>query len=95
LFYDNDVERRELYGKAGAYRPKPYGCEYRVLSNRWLTSSTLIGWVFRNTALALQKCATDFLPDRFGNIEEVINTSNREEAMRIIRDAGIPMPEVQ
>lgn len=28
--------RRERYGVAGLYRPKPYGIEYRTLSNMWL-----------------------------------------------------------
>lgn len=28
--------RRQTYGTAGRYRPKPYGVEYRTLSNSWL-----------------------------------------------------------
>ena len=35
-----------MYGKAGAFRPKPYGMEYRVLSNFWLTSDVHMGNVF-------------------------------------------------
>ena len=33
---DKDTERKKLYGKAGAFRPKPYGLEYRTPNNAWL-----------------------------------------------------------
>ena len=46
LLWDKDTERRTLYGQAGAFRPKPYGCEYRVLSNQWLTQEHLTEFVF-------------------------------------------------
>lgn len=32
----DDMKRKELYGKAGTFRPKDYGLEYRVLDNCWL-----------------------------------------------------------
>lgn len=51
LDYDKDEERRELYGKAGAFRPKTYGVEYRVLSNAWLMSEELMGRVYDTTVL--------------------------------------------
>src|SRR3546814_7881426 len=40
-----------MYGAAGAFRTKPYGVEYRVLSNAWLKDSNLMSWVYKNTIL--------------------------------------------
>lgn len=44
--WDNDTTRREMYGKLGTFRPKPYGMEYRVLSNAWLRYPWLQQLVF-------------------------------------------------
>lgn len=38
LEWDQNVERRKLYGEPGAFRPKKYGLEYRVLSCAWLNN---------------------------------------------------------
>ncbi len=54
MMFDKDVKRRSLYGDFGAFRPKPYGMEYRVLSNAWLKSPELITWVFNTTKLAFK-----------------------------------------
>lgn len=52
VLLDVDIERRNMYGQAGAYREKPYGGEYRTLSNFWLRSPVLIQWVFRQAQKA-------------------------------------------
>lgn len=52
---DPDTKRRELYGKAGACRFKPYGVEYRTPSNFWLTSPALTQEVFNRTKKAASK----------------------------------------
>lgn len=54
LVWDNDDRRRSLYGAAGAFRPKPYGMEYRVLSNKWITSPVLRKLVYHNTMDAIK-----------------------------------------
>lgn len=56
LIYDHDDKRRQIYGKAGAYRPKPYGAEYRTLSNFWIGSQELMAFVY-----AQSEKAVDFL----------------------------------
>lgn len=47
--WDDDIERQELYGKPGAFRFKPYGLEYRVLSNKWLSDERIMKFIFDAT----------------------------------------------
>ncbi len=53
VLLDEDKDRRKLYGKAGAYRSKVYGPEYRTLSNFWLWKDELKEWVFNQTQKAV------------------------------------------
>ena len=46
LIHD-DSERKQLYGRAGAFRPKPYGVEYRVPNNMWLSDKRHINNVWK------------------------------------------------
>lgn len=58
LIFDNtaeSVKRRKLYGKAGAFRPKSYGVEYRTLSNTWLSSPELMAYVCEQTQEGIQR----------------------------------------
>lgn len=85
VLMDNGEERKKLYGKAGAFRPKEYGVEYRTLSNFWIFSDELIQWVWRNTARALTDLNSSFDP----LIEECINTNNKTLAESLVNQHGL------
>lgn len=95
LLFDNDNKRRQMYGQPGSYRPKPYGVEYRVLSNKWLESDTLKRWVFRNTHAAFRSVKKNNLADRWGNPSRVFRDNDINLAKVICEEEGIEIPEVQ
>lgn len=61
LIWDKDKRRRRLYGLSGSFRPKPYGLEYRVLSNRWLETEKMMGYVFDRAKAAYEDAVTGWL----------------------------------
>ena len=52
VLMDKGELRKEMYGKAGAMRVKPYGIEYRVLSNFWFLDDKYYDWVFNSARVA-------------------------------------------
>jgi hypothetical protein len=95
LLYDKDTKRREMYGRAGAFRAKPYGLEYRVLSNVWCRSENLTRWVYRNTKQAYEElCDGKRLEDKYGDIQDIINTSDVDKAKTIIDREFICVPNI-
>lgn len=75
ILYDSDMLRRRLYGKAGCFRFKPYGIEYRTLSNFWIKSPEMMEWVYDRAQQAidfLNSGGTVRMEDR-ELIEQVIN----------------------
>lgn len=77
LLWDKQDKRRLLYGKAGAFRVKPYGMEYRTLSNSWTFHEELCSFVFDQTQVAVNAYMNgeDVEPE----IEEIINLSSRDQ----------------
>lgn len=55
--------RRKYYGNFGAYRPKPYGVEYRALDNSWLKYPDLWPYIFKQAKEAYAKILN--APDKF------------------------------
>ena len=85
VLWDGDDKRRSMYGKAGAFRPKPYGMEYRTLSNRWIFEPRLVKFVYEGAMEAVNKMfGSDYEPDE--SVVSIINESRREEAVAIFQN---------
>ena len=87
MFIDKDTRRRDLYGKAGAHRPKPYGVEYRTLSNFWIWHDEKKSWVFDQTQKALEFVESGkTIDEKLGNmIQAAINTGDMNAANAVVR----------
>lgn len=93
------AKRRVLYGMAGAFRPKPYGVEYRVLSNFWVDNANYRKWVFKQSSRAYNGLMGN-LPDqepgqnriRPNTAETCIRANDAKLAQRIVEELGIEMP---
>lgn len=82
VLMDNGEMRKQLYGKAGAFRAKSYGVEYRTLSNFWIFEEALIRWAWRNTERAVNSNVDVMaLQDK---ILEAINNNNKEVARELV-----------
>lgn len=92
IFDAESKDRRDLYGKAGCFRPKPYGCEYRVLSNKWLQSDEMTKWAFAQTKRAFDWLMTGNPPmhKTFSEkrIQQAINTSDVDTAKGYLSALG-------
>lgn len=86
LFYDQDTDRRQLYGKAGCHRIKEYGIEYRVLSGYFLSSDEMIDFCYEGTERAINFVNEgNVIPARHASmIQKAINTNNLDMAQKVM-----------
>lgn len=85
---DTDTQRRNLYGAAGCFRPKPYGIEYRTLSNYWIFDKSTIRSVYSRARNAV----SDFIKGENVNNEQIrkaIDTSDRKLSQYLIKTYGL------
>lgn len=85
-------KRRELYGKAGAMRPKSYGLEYRVLSNFWVFNPALVRWVYQQTVASCETSMA-YTKKLSADIQHCINTGDKELAQQLVQKFDIGMPK--
>ena len=89
ILLDTDTERRKMYGKAGCYRFKKYGLEYRVLSTFWTANDELIEWAFNAAKQAIEFVNSNGIITNESDIIQCINSSNKDLALEIIEDYNI------
>lgn len=94
VILDPDKDRRKLYGKAGAYRDKDFGVEYRTLSSFWLGSQELTGWIYDQTMKVVDLVNNNNF-EMIKHEDLIINTINNadvESAKLFVDQYCITMP---
>lgn len=94
VLQEPDNERKKLYGKAGAFRHTPFGCEYRSTSNYILGDKKLIEWAFENSVRAIDfinEGGMYSLEEEADTIVKAINNKDKEIALYLIDKFKIKM----
>lgn len=94
VLLDEDRTRRPMYGCAGSFRPKKYGCEYRVLSNFWIKNGKLARWVYDQAKGTVESLLNgynfDYLPEE--SIRDVIDNYDVVNAQEAVLMYGLRVP---
>lgn len=89
LLLDKDDRRRELYGKAGAIRMKPYGIEYRTLSNFWTfeQEARKLIWEQAHKAFASLEGEWERLINLIdpAEVQRIINSNDKNTAEQVLK----------
>lgn len=93
IIQEPDNERKTLYGKAGAFRFKSYGVEYRTVSNYYISSPTLTEWAFNNTMSAIEFVNNNqsISEEEANAIQIAINSNNKELAQTMCTYFGVKL----
>ena len=89
---DKDSQRRKMYGKAGSMRFKPYGVEYRTLSNFWLDAnrtSNMLLKTWNRCCKALELMSENHYPTEFASYNlSLIRGINNSDLTEFVYQSG-------
>lgn len=92
VLMDTDKVRRKYYGKAGSFRHKPYGMEYRVLSNFWTFSDNLLLWAYFGAVKAYQtreRTLANLNESKCRLVRRAINSNDEALAAELCAELGV------
>lgn len=93
ILQEPDNERKQLYGRAGAFRNKKYGVEYRTPSNYYISKPELTKWVFNNAMAAYEFAAaqTPLTREEGDAIQLAINGNDKQLAQTLCTYFGVKL----
>lgn len=92
VLQEPENERKKLYGKAGAFRFKPYGVEYRTVSNYYAGDDRLTDWVYEASENAVNLVNAEFPFDDYADrIIQSINNNDKVVAGNLIRELDLQL----
>jgi hypothetical protein len=104
---ERQSQRKAFYGKAGSFREKAYGIEYRTPSNIWLSSDDLKSWIFNQIMVFtkdiiynlqnndMSTAERNILDIGENNFQEIINNGYNDEAWDICENYSIRKPDLE
>ena len=77
-------DRKSFYGKAGSFRHKQYGIEYRTPSNIWLSNVDSMRWIFEQCRIIARGTISRLRNDDLTEQESIINDIGENRLQDII-----------
>lgn len=84
ILLDGDTKRRNLYGKAGAFRLTDYGLEYRSLSSVFLKTKTNLNFVWDGIMRVIKAYNLQIPLPPADEVQAAINNSDSVLAKQLI-----------